>query len=178
VEVKSQIALIGDRQFKELERQIETIQQQINRTDQVKQLGTAAGQMNQLRQRWEEAKQQKWQEEQEAKRQQEIDRQAIALEVCEQRLAPWLTDAQKFVPQDLASLQQSFSQLRDLIQQGNPQTVQSPLATCQQTLIQYLATVEQAKAQWQARQAQAMTELGQIQALLAGLQADPVVMRW
>lgn len=177
-QIQGQTELVYDRQFQELQQQVEALQGQINGAHQIADLASVAGRISQLQHQWQHAKQQKWQDEQEAQRQQEIERQQIALAACEQRLTPWLADAQKFGPQDLASLQHSFQQLRDLIQQGNPQAVQRPLATYQQTLASYLTAVEQAKTQWQAQQALALAELGQIQATIAGLQADPVVMRW
>ena len=63
-----------------MQRKEQTLKQQISNVTLVNQFSSIERQIQEIAQKWQEAKQQKWRHEEEAKRQQEIERQQIALE--------------------------------------------------------------------------------------------------
>jgi hypothetical protein len=173
---QSDLIYAGDRQG--LEQKGQSLQQQIQAAILPDKLSNLTTEIQQLQRVWEEAKHQKWHAEQEKLRQQELDRQKLALEDCDRRLAERLADAQKFDGSGLRFVQQSLAQVKDLITQGHPDTMRPSLKDCQLAIAAYLDKVQALKQTWLAEKAQAEQELAQLQTAIAGLQADPVVMLW
>lgn len=171
---QSDLIYAGDRQG--LEQKGQSLQQQIQAAILPDKLSNLTTEIQQLQRVWEEAKHQKWHAEQEKLRQQELDRQKLALEDCDRRLAERLADAQKFDGSGLRFVQQSLAQVKDLITQGHPDTMRPSLKDCQLAIAAYLDKVQALKQTWLAEKAQAEQELAQLQTAIAGLQADPVVM--
>jgi hypothetical protein len=95
-----------------------------------------------------------------------------------QRLEALADIAQKFDPAGWQTMQTTMQELLSLLERGNPQAVTSPLAKVQQQNTDYLAQVQTLQQAWEAEKATAENQLAQLQSLIAGLQADPVVMRW
>jgi hypothetical protein len=173
---QSDLIYAGDRQG--LEQKGQSLLQQIQTAILPDKLSNLTTEIQQLQRVWEEAKHQKWHAEQKKLRQQELDRQKLALEDCDRRLAQRLADAQKFDGSGLRFVQQSLAQVKDLITQGHPDTMRPSLKDCQLAIAAYLDKVQVLKQTWLAEKAQAEQELAQLQTAIAGLQADPVVMLW
>lgn len=173
---QSDLIYAGDHQ--KLEQKGQSLLQQIQAAILPDKLSNLTTEIQQLQRVWEEAKNQKWHTEQEKLRQQELDRQKLALEDCDRRLAERLADAQKFDGSGLRFVQQSLAQVKDLITQGHPDTMRPSLKDCQLAIAAYLDKVQALKQTWLAEKAQAEQELAQLQTAIAGLQADPVVMLW
>lgn len=173
---QSDLIYAGDRQG--LEQKGQSLLQQIQTAILPDKLSNLTTEIQQLQRVWEEAKHQKWHAEQKKLRQQELDRQKLALEDCDRRLAQRLADAQKFDGSGLRFVQQSLAQVKDLITQGHPDTMRPSLKDCQLAIAAYLDKVQALKQTWLAEKAQAEQELAQLQTAIAGLQADPVVMLW
>lgn len=173
---QSDLIYASDRQ--KLEQKGQSLQQQIQGVSVAYQFANLTTEIQQLQRVWEEAKHQKWHTEQEKLRQQELDRQKLALEDCDRRLAQRLEDAQKFDESGLHFVQQSLAQVKGLMAHGNPEAVRPFLKDIQLAIAAYLDKVEALKQGWLAEKAQAEQELAQLQTAIAGLQADPVVMLW
>ena len=173
---QSDLIYAGDHQ--KLEQKGQSLLQQIQAAILPDKLSNLTTEIQQLQRVWEEAKNQKWHTEQEKLRQKELDRQKLALEDCDRRLAERLADAQKFDEQGLRFVQKSLAQVKGLIALGHPAPVRSSLKDCQLAIAAYLDKVQALKQAWLAEKAQAEQELAQLQTAIAGLQADPVVMLW
>jgi uncharacterized protein YukE len=122
---QSDLIYEGDRQG--LEQKGQSLLQQIQTAILPDKLSNLTTEIQQLQRVWEEAKHQKWHAEQKKLRQQELDRQKLALEDCDRRLAQRLADAQKFDGSGLRFVQQSLAQVKDLITQGHPDTMRPSL---------------------------------------------------
>lgn len=136
-------------------------------------------QTNQLSSRLEAAKAQKRRDEAEQQRLAELDQHRFELSELEQQLKQ-LDPAivQKFDPSGAKQLQNALEQVRQTIATGNPQQVKAPLNSAMQALRTHQQTVEKALTQWQQSQTTALEQLQELQALVAGLQSDPIIQRW
>jgi DNA repair exonuclease SbcCD ATPase subunit len=162
-----------------LQKRCQQLETQINNATTESQLQQMTPELTKITQDWENAKLQKWRDDEEKKRQAEIDKQQSALEGLERRLNQVSDlEKQKFDLTGLNAVKQAIEQTKNLLYQGNPQAVRQPLADATTKVENHLKTVLQNRAIWQQRKAKAETNLGEIQGIIAGLQADPVVMRW
>jgi hypothetical protein len=173
---QSQLCHTPDRQS--LQQRGESLKNSIDRQGTLSELTNVGRQVVQLRQDWERAKQQRWRDEEEAKRQGEIERQQVALESERRRLEALAMMAQKFAPAGWQTVQTAMQQVQTLIEHGNPQAVVSPLTVVQQQNRDFIAQVQTLQQEWETQKAMAEAQLAQLQTAIAGLQADPVVMRW
>jgi len=115
----------------------------------------------------------------EKQRRAELDRQQFELSELDrqvQQIPP--ADAAKFDATGQAQVQQALQTVRQAIAQGNPAAVRSPLQQAIAAVNQHSQQVSQRRAAWQRRKAEAEQQQGELAALIAGLEADPVVMRW
>jgi hypothetical protein len=177
-EMEQQSQLCYPQDYRRLKEQGESIKSSIDRLGSLSELADVGHQVGQLRQDWERAKRQKWQDEEEAKRKGEIERQQLALESELQRLESLADVAQKFDPVGWQTVQTAMKEVLPLLERGNPQAIASPLAAVQQQNSNYLAQVQTLQQAWETQKATAESQLAQLQSLIAGLQADPVVMCW
>ncbi|NET51010.1 MAG: hypothetical protein F6K09_20465, partial [Merismopedia sp. SIO2A8] len=115
----------------------------------------------------------------EKRRQVAIEQQQFELEELEQRIAQ-ITDGQA-IAFDAAGQQQVRSILqtvREAIAQGNPVAVKRPLAQATALVQKHIRQVTQKNRDWQHLQSDAKQQLSDLQIMVAGLKADPAVMRW
>lgn len=118
-------------------------------------------------------------DDEEKQRRAELERQQFELSELErqvQQIPP--ADATKFDAAGQAQVQQALPTVRQAIAQGNPAAVRSPLQQAIAAVNQHSQQVSQRRADWQRRKAEAEQQQGELVALIAGLEADPVVMRW
>jgi DNA repair exonuclease SbcCD ATPase subunit len=160
-----------------LQQQLQQYQQTIQTAQSEPALQEVSQHLEQLQQQMQGHIAQKRRDDEEKKRKAELDRQQFTLEELQRQLAQ-IPDGRKFAPESEAALAQNLQNVKQAIQTGNPATVRQPLQVAEQALEQHRQRVADRRAEWQRRQAQAEQHLGDLQALVAGLQADPVVMQW
>jgi len=118
-------------------------------------------------------------DDEEKKRKAELEKQQFELEELERQIAQIpQADAIKFDSAGRTAAQTALSALRTAIASGNPQTARSPLNTATAAVEQHIASVARNRAQWEQQKAAAEQALGELQALIAGLRADPIALRW
>ncbi|TAF07098.1 MAG: hypothetical protein EAZ78_00725 [Oscillatoriales cyanobacterium] len=118
-------------------------------------------------------------DDEEKKRKAELEKQQFELEELERQIAQIpQTDAIKFDRAGHTAAQTALKALRSAIASGNPQTARSPLNTATAAVEQHIASVARNRAQWQQQKAAAEQALGELEALIIGLKADPVAKRW
>ena len=118
-------------------------------------------------------------DDEEKKRKAELEKQQFELEELERQIAQIpQADAIKFDSAGRTAAQTALSALRTAIASGNPQTARSPLNTATAAVEQHIASVARNRAQWKQQKAAAEQALGELQALIAGLRADPIALRW
>ncbi|XZO02554.1 MAG: hypothetical protein ACM65L_01800 [Microcoleus sp.] len=118
-------------------------------------------------------------DDEEKKRKAELEKQQFELEELEREIAQIpQADAIKFDRAGHTAAQTALSALRSAIASGNPQTARSPLNTATAAVEQHIASVARNRAQWQQQKAAAEQALGELEALIIGLKADPVAKRW
>ncbi len=122
------------------------------------------------RKRWDEA---------EKKRRVDIERQQFELEELQQRVAQIPeAEALKFDAAGRQLLQCVLQNVLEAIAVGNPVAVRRPLAEATALVQKHVRQIVQGQADCRQLQAQANQQLAELQVILAGLKADPVVMRW
>ncbi|MDF5720366.1 MAG: hypothetical protein PUP91_07765 [Rhizonema sp. PD37] len=122
------------------------------------------------RKRWDEA---------EKKRRKDIGRQQFELEELQHRVAQIPeAEALKFDAAGRQLLQCVLQNLQQAIAQGDPVTVRRPLAEATALVQKHVRQITHGQASSQQLQIQANRQLAELQVVLAGLKADPVVMRW
>jgi hypothetical protein len=84
----------------------------------------------------------------------------------------------KFDAPGAAAAKQAIAGARSAIATGNPESAQGPLAQAEEALGTHLNTVAQHRGEWQRRQADAEQATSELVALVEGLKADPVLVRW
>jgi len=118
-------------------------------------------------------------DEEEQKRRAELEQQQFELEELTRQVAQIPTaDGLKFDALGQQQVNQAVQQVQQAISTGNPATVRQPLSQAIAAVKQYRQQVSQRRAEWHRRRAQAEEQQGELNALIAGLQADPVLMRW
>lgn len=143
------------------------------------QLQNVANELSQILQDCDQAVTKKRRDDEEKKRKEEIERLRFELEELEREVGRIPTsDASKFDAVGQKSVQQALVTVRSALASGNPQIVQAPIKNASTVVKQHTQTVTQRRAEWEKRKAAAEQVLGQIQDLVKGLKADPVVVRW
>ena len=143
------------------------------------QLQNVANELSQILQDCDRAVTRKRRDDEEKKRKEEIERLRFELEELEREVGRIPTsDASKFDAAGQNSVQQSLVTVRSALASGNPQIVQAPIKNASTVVKQHTQTVTQRRAEWEKRKAAAEQVLGQIQDLVTGIKADPVVVRW
>jgi hypothetical protein len=126
-----------------------------------------------------EAGKRKRRDETEKKRRADIERQEFELEELERRVAEIPeAEALKF---DAAGRQQVrcvLQRMRSTIIMGDPVAVRRPLAEATALVQKHVRQIVQGQVDSRQLQAQANRQLAELQAVLVGLKADPVVMCW
>lgn len=151
----------------------------IHQAQNESQFQNVATELNQILQDCDRAVTRKRRDDEEKKRKEEIDRLRFELEELEREVGQIpADDASKFDATGQKSVQQALATVRSSLASGNPQTVQAPINNASTVVKQHTQTVTQRRAEWERRKAAAEQVLGQIQDLVTGLKADPVVMRW
>lgn len=120
--------------------------------------------------RWNEA---------EKKRQADIERQQFELEELQRQVAQ--IPEHEAIQYDAAGRQQVLSFLENLqkaIAAGDPKALRRPLAQASAIVQKHVRQVSQKQTDRQNLAVQANQQLSSLLVILAGLQADPVVMRW
>ena len=142
-------------------------------------LQNVATELNQILQDCDKAVTRKRRDDEEKKRKAEIERLQFELEELEREVGRIPAgDASKFDATGQSSVQQALGAVRSALASGNPQTVQAPINNASAVVKQHTQAVSQRRAEWEKRKAEAEQVVGQIQDLMTGLKADPVVMRW
>jgi hypothetical protein len=160
-----------------LQQQLQQQQQTLAQATSEAAVGQVSRQLEQLQTDLHQHLAQKRRDDEAKKQQAELQHQKFALEEL-QRQQLEIADGAKFAPNREASLSQKLETVKQLIQAGDPSQVRQPLHTAEQALAAYRQEVAERRAEWQRRQGDAQENLSRLQALIAGLQADPVVMRW
>lgn len=143
------------------------------------QLQNVANELSQILQDCDQAVTKKRRDDEEKKRKEEIERLRFELKELEREVGQLPTsDVSKFDAAGQKSVQQALVIVRSALASGNPQTVQAPIKNASTLVKQHIQTVIQRRAEWEKRKAAAEQVLGQIQDLVTGIKADPVVVRW
>ncbi len=118
-------------------------------------------------------------DEAEKRRQAAINQHLFELEELEQRVQQ-IPDAEalKFDAAGRQQVQSVLQSLRQAIAVGNPVVVRRPLAEATALVQKHIRQIAQGQRDSQQLQVQANQQLAELQVILAGLKADPVVMRW
>lgn len=171
--------LLHSADFKSLTQDSQTCLQQIPHAADQQALKQLTRQANQFPQRLEAAKAQKRRDDAEKQRLAELDQQRFELGELEQQQRQLDTAiGQKFDPTGAQQVQQALDKVRQAIGTGKPQQVKVPLTQATQAWQTHQKTVATALAQWRQAQSTAQEQLQELQTLLAGLQADPIIQRW
>ena len=125
-----------------------------------------------------EASLRKRRDEAEKKRRKDLTRQQFELEELQHRVAQIPADALKFDAAGRQLLQCVFQNLLQAIAQGDPVAVRRPLAEATALVQKHVRQIAQGQTNCQQQKTQANRQLAELQVILAGLKADPVVMRW
>ncbi len=142
-------------------------------------LQNVASELNQILQDCDRSVTRKRRDDEEKKRKEEIERLQFELEELEREVGRISAgDASKFDAIGQSSVEQALGAVRSALASGNPQTVQAPINNASAVVKQHTQAVSQRRAEWEKRKAEAEQVVGQIQDLVTGLKADPVVMRW
>ncbi len=126
-----------------------------------------------------EASKRKRRDEAEKKRRKDIERQQFELEELQHQVAQIReAEALKFDAAGRQLLQCVFQNLLQAIAQGDPVAVRRPLAEATALVQKHVRQIAQGQTNCQQQKTQANRQLAELQVILAGLKADPVVMRW
>lgn len=87
-------------------------------------------------------------------------------------------DSRKFDSSGRAQVEQALDKFMRAVKQGIPAVCAGPFATAKQAVEHHGEACSSRKAEWERRKADAEQSVGELQALLAGMQDDPVLMRW
>ncbi len=118
-------------------------------------------------------------DEEEKKRRLELEKQQFELEELERQISQIpKADATKFDANGYATVQQAIGTVKTAIASSNPESVRAPLANAIKALQDHTNLVIQHRTEWLQRKAEAEQAIGELQAFIVGLRADPVVMRW
>lgn len=118
-------------------------------------------------------------DDEEKKRKAEIERLQFELEELEREVKQIpVGDAAKFDAVGQTSVQQALSAVQLALKSGQPQAVKTPLNQAIRLVKQHTQSVSQGRAEWEKQKAEAEQVVGELQDLVTGLKADPVVMRW
>lgn len=118
-------------------------------------------------------------DEAEKKRRADIERQQFELDELQQRVAQIpKAQALSFDAAGRQQVQCMLQNVRDAIAVGNPVAVRRPLAQATALVQKHLRQITQGDKDWQQQQAQAHQQVADLKVIVAGLKADPVVMRW
>lgn len=151
----------------------------IRKAENESQLQNIATELKQISQDCDRAVTRKRRDDEEKKRKEEIERLQFEIEELEQEVGQITTsDASKFDGTGQKSVQQALGAVRSALSSGNTQAVQSSLNNTSRVVKQHTQLVVQRRAEWEKLKAEAEQIVGQIQDLLTGFQADPVVARW
>lgn len=135
--------------------------------------------LSQLQLDYEEAAARKRRDDEARQRREELDNQRFELAELRRQIALIPTaDAQKF---DSAGAETASSALQGLtaaLSSGDSIAARPPLGHATLIVKRHGAAVAERKAEWTRRKAAAERATGELNALLQGLQADPVVMLW
>ena len=115
----------------------------------------------------------------ERQRRAELDRQHFALSEVERQASTMSTpDVKKFDAPGGSALVQAIATAKTALFSGDPSGARAPLARAEQALQVHRDTVTQRRAEWERRRAVAEQAIGDLRALIAGLEADEIVLRW
>lgn len=143
------------------------------------QLQNVVTELNKILQDSEQAVTRKRRDDAEKKRKEEIERLQFEFEELEREVGciP-ANNANKFDATGQNSVKQALAAVRSALATGDPQNVQAPINNASTVVRQHTQVVAQRQVEWEKRKAAAEQVIGQIQDLVIGLKADPVVMRW
>jgi len=118
-------------------------------------------------------------EEEERQRREEIDRLAWEAGECERRLAEVSAElARKFDAAGRQHGQEALLEARSALNRQDLPAARAGVARARQAVEAHAAQVSSAAERWAAQRDAATLALGRAQAMLAGLNADPVTSRW
>ncbi|HEY9702113.1 MAG TPA: hypothetical protein V6C58_06690, partial [Allocoleopsis sp.] len=102
-----------------------------------------------------------------------------ALEALERRLNQLSEFSKsKFDLTGFKAVKTAIAEVKNLISQGNPDAVRQFLKNTSHEVEKHITTVLEKQEIFQAQKAKAEENLGQIEIIIKGLEADPVVMSW
>lgn len=143
------------------------------------QLQAIAEELVKIEQALQEAVHRKRRDEAEKKRRADIERQQFELEELERRVAQTPeAEALKFDAAGRQQVRRVLQSVQEAIAVGDPQAVRRPLTEATALVQKHLRQIVQGQSDSRHIQAQANRQLAELQIVLAGLKADPVVMRW
>lgn len=132
-----------------------------------------------IEQAFQEALQRKRRDEEEKRRRADIDRQLFELQELERRVVQTPdAEAMKFDPAGRQQVRSVFQKVREAIATGDPAVVRRPLTEATALVQKHVRQIVHGKTDSRHLQIQANRQLAELQVILAGLKADPVVMRW
>ena len=128
---------------------------------------------------FQDALQRKRRDDEEKRIRADIERQQFELAELERKVAQ-IPDAEamKFDAAGRQQLRRVFQIVKDAIANRDPAAVRRPLTEATALVQKHLRQIVQGQRGSRHLQAQAFRQLADLQAMIAGLKADPVVMRW
>ncbi|MBD2773066.1 hypothetical protein [Iningainema tapete] len=151
----------------------------IAKAESEKQLLVISEELMRIEQAMQQASLRKRRDEAEKKRRKDIERQQFELEELQQRVAR-LPEAE-VLKYDAAGQQQVrcvLQKLQDVIALGDAVAVRKPLAEATALVQKHVRQITQRQTDVQQQKTQVHQQLAELQVIIAGLKADPVVMRW
>ena len=150
-----------------------------NQSQDESRLQSVITELNQILQDCDRAVSRKRRDDEEKKRKEEIDRLQFEIEELEREVGHIPRgDASKFDETGKNAVDRSLGSVRAALVTGNPQSVTVALNNATMLVKQHCEIVAQHRAEWEKRKAEAEQFIGQLQELVTGLKADPVVMQW
>ena len=154
-------------------------QAQLKTATNIDQLGQLTKTINQLQKDLAEAIRRKRRDDEAKKIQAELEQQRFELQELENIIAQIpATDAQKFYPSNQLKITTILNNIQSLFANKDPQKIKAPLQQAIILVQDHEATVNQQKEIWQNRAGQAEQQLHELEAILAGMQADPKLVLW
>ncbi len=177
--ISSQKSLIYNQDFNKLQASIQQLKRNLQNALTENNLHNFTPEISTIDTQLYQAVIRKRRDEEEKQRKQEIEQLQFELSELEAEINQISEfDSDKFDSQGRKQVDKTLGNLRQSIKQGNPETVKSPLKDTQTIVKNHLNLVTKNKQKWEQEKLKAEQSFGEMNALINGLKADPVITTW
>jgi hypothetical protein len=177
--ISSQKSLIYGQDFDKLQTSIQQLKRNLHNALTENNLHNFTPKISNIDTQLYQAVSRKRRDEEEKQRKQEIEQLQFELSELEAEIKQVSDfDGNKFDSQGRQQAEKMLGNLRQLIKQGNPQTVKNSLKDTQTIVKNHLNLVTKNKQKWEQEKLQAEQILSEMNALINGLKADHVITTW